>query len=144
MVPLCAKNLFDNSTMDTTGGWKGSKKMVKEDDAGKENRHLLVTAKKRDAVSFSQEVDTKGVFSLTVKLRYRTKDYVGRGFEFRGIRLGGGSTYFDRTFTADGQWHEMTLNFTQVQGSKKINFSFIVLQGEGEVCFDDITVEADK
>ena len=38
----------------------------------------------------------------------------------------------------------MVWAYTQVQGSKKIDFQFSVLEGTGDVCFDDIVVEASK
>ena len=157
--PLCAENLFDNSTMDTTGGWKGSKKFVKEGDdlsvpkspakdeaaaKDKANRCLLLTAKLRGQVSFNQEVATKGVTDLTLKLRYRTKNYVGRGFMLRAKRADGGFTYTDRPLEVDGKWHEMTWDFGQVQGSNKIDFVFQALEGTGDIYFDDITVEVSK
>jgi len=43
-LPLSAENLFNNSTMDTAGGWKGSKRMVKETEGSQENRLLQITA----------------------------------------------------------------------------------------------------
>lgn len=159
MSPLCAENLFDNSTMDTTGGWKGDKKFVKEGDdekapkkpakeeaADKEkpNRVLQLTAKLKDQVSFNQEVPTKGLTDLLVKFRYRSKDYIGRGLMLRGKRASGDSTFTDRPLVADGEWHEMTWDFSQVDGSNKIDFVFMVLEGTGDVFFDDITVEAPK
>jgi hypothetical protein len=159
MGPLCAENLFVNSTMDTTGGWKGSKKFVKEgDDAkaakkpakdeaadkDKANRCLVLTAKLREEVSFNQEVATKGLTSLTLKLRYRTKDYIGRGFVLRGTRADESSTFTNRTLVGDGEWHEMTWDFTQVNGSNKIDISFTALEGTGDIYFDDITIEPAK
>ena len=149
MLPLCAENLFENSNMDTAGGWKGDRKILKDDKPSEEkdaksNRLLVVTAKLRGPVSFSQEVVTKDIPDLVVKFRYRTKDYVGRGYEILGRRQGGGSTFVDKKFIADGQWHGVVWAYTQVQGSKKIDFQFSVLEGTGDVCFDDIVVEASK
>ena len=159
LTPLFAENLFDNSTMDTTGGWKGTKKFVneeadgkgpqkpaKEDPEGKDklNRCLLVTAKARDQVSFNQEADTKDMTDLTLKFRYRTKDYIGRGINIRGTRQNRSATFKGRVLIADGQWHEITWEFTRVQGSHKIDFTITVLEGTGDVYFDDITVEALK
>lgn len=159
LCPLCAENLFDNSTMDSTGGWKGDKKFVKEGAAGKTpkkpakeeadnkemlNRVLQLTAKLRGQVSFSQEVPTKGLTDLLVKFRYRTKDYIGRGLMLRGLRPNGGSTYTSRPLVSDGEWHEMTWEFDQVDGSNKIEFVFMALEGTGDIYFDDITVEAPK
>ncbi len=159
MGPLAAENLFANTTMDTTGGWKGDKKFVNEGDDNKAakkpakdeaadkdkaNRCLLLTAKLREQVSFSQEVATKGVTDLVLKFRYRTKDYVGRGFMLRGKRTDGGSTFTDRTLVKDGEWHEMTWDFSQVQGSNKVDFVFMALEGTGDIYLDDITVEPAK
>lgn len=159
LSPLCAENLFDNSTMDTTGGWRGDKKFVKEgdDEKGakkaakaepdgqeKPNRCLLLSAKPRVQVSFNQEVVTKGLTDLTLKFRYRTKDYIGRGFVVRGKRANRDSTFTDRTLVKDGEWHEMSWDYTQVDGSNKIDFIFTVLEGTGDIYLDDITVEATK
>jgi len=152
MVPLSAENLFDNSKMDTAGGWKGTKKFVKEESPAaedqntneaevKENRVLVVSAKKRDWVEFSQEVASKGIKDLVLKFRYRTNDYAGRGLELRGYRQDRSSTFKNYTLVADGQWHEIEWKFTQVGNSNKIDFSFFILEGEGDVSFDDITVE---
>ncbi|MES2922975.1 MAG: hypothetical protein V4819_15575 [Verrucomicrobiota bacterium] len=159
MSPLCAENLFVNSTMDTAGGWKGDKKFVKDGDddkaakkpakegtadKDKSNRCLMLTAKMRDKVSFNQEVVTKGLTALTVKFRYRTKDYIGRGFVLRGTRADQSSTFYDRTLVRDGEWHEMTWDFNQVDGSNKIDFSFTALEGTGDIYFDDIIIEPTK
>ncbi len=154
VAPLCAQNLFSNGTMDTAGGWKGDGKMVKDEPAkgeavaepGKEpaNRFLLLSAKKNGPVSFRQEIDTKGLITVNLKFRYKTKDYKGPGLEIRGKRMDGGSTFTNRDLEVDGEWHEMSWTFTQVAGSKKIDFSVIVVQGEGEVAFDDVTAEAGK
>lgn len=130
--------------MDSAGGWKGSKKMVEEPENGKPNRYLKLSAKKSDPVTFSQEVDTKGLFGVTLKFRYRTNDYHGLGLELRGIRTNNGFTYTNRELVADGKWHEISWNFNQVTGSKKINFSINLLQGEGDVYFDDFSAEAAK
>jgi hypothetical protein len=157
-APLCAQNLFDNGTMDTAGGWKGDGKMVKDEPSKGEteketekgtdkqppNRFLLLSAKKNGPVAFRQEIDTKGLISVVVKFRYKTKDYKGPGIEIRGKRMDGGSTYTNRNLEVDGEWHDMSWNFTQVGGSKKIDFSIILIQGEGEVAFDDVTAEAAK
>lgn len=136
--------------MDTAGGWKGDGKMVKEEpvkgEPAKEavNRFLLLSAKKNGPVSFRQEVDTKGLIAVNLKFRYKSTDYKGPGLEIRGKRMDGGSTYTNRDLVVDGEWHEMSWNFTQVAGSKKIDFSVILVQGEGEVAFDDVTAEAAK
>ncbi len=153
-APLCAQNLFDNGTMDTAGGWKGDGKMVKDEPAKGEpakeadkqpaNRFLLLSAKKNGPVAFRQEIDTKGLISVIVKFRYKSKDYKGPGLELRGRRMDGGSTYTNRDIEVDGEWHDMSWTFTQVGGSKKIDFSVILIQGEGEVAFDDVTAEAQK
>jgi hypothetical protein len=150
--PLSAENLFSNGNMNTAGGWKGDGKMVKDEPAkgeaavqdakDLENRYLLLSAKKNGPVSFRQEVDTKGLVSVNLKFRYKTKDYKGPGLELRGKRMDGGSTFTNRELKADGEWHEMSWTFTQVAGSRKIDFSVILIQGEGEVAFDDVTAEA--
>ncbi|NQX00025.1 hypothetical protein HQ447_05140 [bacterium] len=144
-APLAAENLFSNGTMDTAGGWKGDGKMIK-DEVVKDppNRFLQLSAKKSGPVSFHQEVDTKGIFSVALKFRYMTKDYKGPGLEMRGIRMDRSSTFTNRVLKADGEWHEMTWVFTQVGGGKKVDFSFILLQGEGDVLFDDVSAEASK
>jgi hypothetical protein len=139
--PLAAENLFSNGGMDTAGGWKGNRKIEEEKVGDKPNRFMQISAKKKDTVSFHQEVDTKGMLSLELKFRYRTKDYKGRGLELRGQRAGGGFTFTNYKVVADGEWHEIHWSFNQVQGSRNMDFHFIVLEGEGDVCFDDISAE---
>lgn len=148
LVSVHAENLFSNGAMDSAGGWKGTKKMVEEpkDEKSleKPNRCLMLTAKKSDPVSFNQEADTKGLFGVNLRFRYRTKDYQGLGLELRGVRQDGSFTYTNRPLEADGQWHEVSWAFNQVVGSKKIDFTFRLLQGMGDVYFDDISAEAAK
>jgi hypothetical protein len=153
VVPLSAENLFSNADMNTAGGWKGSKKIVDEEkekeasgitDKSKPNRYLVVTADKKDLETFSQEVETKGVITLNLKFRYKTKDYVGRGLEIRGTRASRDSTFTERKLIADGEWHEMTWEYTQVNGSRIVDFQFSLLQGNGQVCFDDFQVEPNR
>ena len=138
---LSAENLFDNSTMDTAGGWKGSRKFVVEE---KDNRVLSVEAKKRGPVSFSQKVPLRGLTDLVLKFRYRTANYNGRGFELKGTRPDDTWTFVNRAVETDGQWHEMEWTYTQVKGSNSIDFEISVLEGEGEIFFDDVTVESAK
>jgi hypothetical protein len=146
--PLCAENLFSNGNMNTAGGWKGDGKIVKDEPAKegatKEvgNRFLMLSAKKNGPVSFRQEVDTKDLISVNLKVRYKTKDYKGPGLEIRGKRMDGDFTFQNWDLKADGEWHEISWAFTQVAGSKKIVFSVILIQGEGEVSFDDVSAEA--
>jgi hypothetical protein len=154
VAPLFGQNLFKNGTMDTAGAWKGDGKMMKDEAAKGEpakegdkeppNRFLLLSAKKNGPVAFKQEIDTKGLVGVNVKFRYKTKDYKGPGLEIWGKRASGSSTYTNRKLVADGEWHEMSWDFTQVGGSREIDFSFILVQGEGEVEFDDVTAEASK
>ncbi len=154
VVSLSADNLFDNGTMDTAGGWKGSRKIIKDEEAAahpappaangksvkqEEPRVLLVSAKKRDIVSFSQEIETRGLTDIIITFRYRTKDYIGRGLELRGVRRDRNSTYTNRPVVADGRWHEVEWHYNQVFGSSEIDFIFAVLEGKGDICFDDIT-----
>jgi hypothetical protein len=117
---------------------------VKEGDKEAANRYLLLSAKKNGPVSFKQEVDTKGLLNVNLKFRYKTKDYKGPGIEIRGKRMNGGFTFNNWKLVPDGEWHEITWDFTQVGGSKEVDFSIILVQGEGEVAFDDVSAEAGK
>jgi len=139
LVPtLCsADNLFKNANMDSTGGWTGDKKFVTED----KNRYLALEANKNKTVSFSQVVTTRDAKDLIIKLRYRTKDYAGRGFIVRGTRGDGGSTYNSHNLVADGQWHDITWDFSSVRGSNKLDISFELMDGTGTVFFDDASAD---
>lgn len=134
-----AENLFTNSSMDTTGGWQGDRRFETVDG----NKVASLEAKKNRTVSFSQDVSTRDVSDLVLKLRYRTADYAGRGLQLRGRRQArGGSTLTTRPLKADGQWHEMTWNFTEVRDANRVTFTIELLEGTGKVLFDDVTVEA--
>lgn len=153
-TPLSAQNLFKNGTMDTAGGWKGDGKMMKDDavedesvkqgDKEPPNRFLLLGAKKNGPVAFKQEIDTRGFIGVALKFCYKTKDYKGPGLEIRGKRMDGSFTFTNKDLVADGEWHQMSWVYTQVGGSKEIDFSFILVQGEGEVAFDNVSAEATK
>jgi len=132
-----AENLFSNSTMETTSTWKGDRKYDTEGD----NRVLKLEANSRKPVSFYQEVKTRDIKDLEFKFRYKSENYKGRGFQTRGERDDGSSTYRDRTLIADGEWHVVTWSFSQINDSREIQFSIILMEGEGEVFFDDVTVE---
>lgn len=135
---LCfADNLFKNGGMDTSSGWKGDRKFVPLDDS----RVILLKADKRKPTSFYQSVDTKDIKDLTVKYRYKSFNYKGRGMQIRGTRGDGGSTFNTFDVEADGKWHEKTWRFSEVRDHRQIKFSFILLEGEGEVFFDDISVD---
>jgi hypothetical protein len=151
VAPTSAKNLFSNGTMDTAGGWKGTKRIIEEpkkteggiglDETAKPNRYLVLSAHMKDLETFSQEVDSKDTMVLRLSFRYMTKDYVGRGLELRGVRTDGGSTYTSKAIVADGKWHVVTWEFDQVSKSRKIDFKFSLWQGKGDVFFDDFVVE---
>jgi hypothetical protein len=134
-----AENLFTNSSMDTTGGWHGDRRFETVED----NKVATLEAKKNRTVSFSQDVDARNANDLILKFRYRTSDYVGRGLQLRGTRQGrGGSTLTTRPLKADGQWHDMSWNFSEVRDANRITFMLELLEGTGKVWFDDVTVEA--
>jgi hypothetical protein len=151
VVPMSAKNLFSNGTMDTAGGWKGSKKIEQEakkteaglglDEKAKPNRYLAVSGNMKELQTFSQDVDSKGVITLNLKFRYKSKDYIGRGLEIRGVRQSRDFTYISMPLISDGEWHEISWEYDQVSGSRKIDFQFSLLQGKGDVFFDDFVVE---
>ncbi len=132
-----AESLFTNSNMDTTGGWRGDRRFEKVED----NAVVSMEAKKNKTVSFSQDVNTAKTPDLVIKLRYQTSDYAGRGLQLRALRNDGSSTFHNRPLVADGKWHDMTWNFSEVRGSNRITFSVELLEGTGKVLFDDVTVE---
>lgn len=139
VVPgLCAaENLFTNSTMDTTGAWRGDRRFDKVEG----NAVISLEAKKDKSVSFSQDANTAKARDLVLKLRYQTSDYAGRGLEFRGLRTDDSSTFHKRQLVADGKWHDLSWTFSEVRGSSRIIFSIELLEGAGKVLFDDVTVE---
>lgn len=134
-----AENLFENSSMDTTSTWKGDRD-YEEEEGG--NRVLVLEASPRKEVNFSQDVDTRDLTDLVLKFRYKSENYEGRGYELRGIREGGGSTFRARKLIADGKWHDVKWDFSSIRDSHEIIFKISLLEGEGEVYFDDVTVEA--
>lgn len=142
LVPgLCfAENLFKNGDMDTSSGWKGSRKFVKLDTS----RVIVLKANKRKSVSFNQSIECRDIKDLVMKYRYKSFNYKGRGMQLRGIRGDGSSTFSTRKLKADGKWHEGSWKFTEIKGSRSMDFSITLLEGEGEVYFDDISIEGEK
>ena len=135
---LClAENLFTNSSMDTTGSWRGDRRF--ENVEG--NAVLSLEAKKNKPVYFSQDVNTRKATDVVLKFRYQTSDYSGRGLQVRGLRQDDSSTFNNRQLKADGKWHDMTWNFTEIRGSQRMTFSVELLEGTGKVLFDDVTLE---
>ncbi len=132
-----AENLFKNGDMATSSGWKGDRKFVPLDG----NRVLILKANKRKETSFNQAVDSRDVKDFTVKFRYKSFNYKGRGMKIRGTRGNGAFTYQTYNLQSDGKWHEISWRFSEVRDSRRIDFSFLLLEGEGEVFFDDLTVE---
>ena len=135
---LCfAENLFKNGGMDTSSGWKGDRKYVPLDGS----RVIMVKANKRKAVSFGQTVGSRDVTDFYLTYRYKSFNYKGRGFKLSGTRDNGSSTFNTYDLKADGKWHKMKKKFTEVEGSRNIKFTFTILEGKGEVFFDDIYVD---
>jgi hypothetical protein len=139
LIPtLCfGENLFRNSSMDTGSTWAGDRKFETVDG----NRVMSLEARKNKTVISYQDVDTRDVTDLVLKFRYRISDYNGRGFQIRGRRTAGGSTFRNMTLQTDGAWHEYTWNFTELRGSGQIRFSFELLEGSGSILLDDVTLE---
>ena len=140
LVPgLClAENLLTNSSMDTTGAWRGDRRF----ESVEGNAVISLEAKKNKPVSFSQDVTTRKITDVVLKFRYQTSDYAGRGLQLRATRQDDSSTHNNRQLKADGKWHEMTWNFSEIRGSQRLTFSIELLEGTGKVLFDDVTVEA--
>ncbi|HRQ90909.1 MAG TPA: hypothetical protein PLA50_19120 [Bacteroidia bacterium] len=139
LAPACclADNLVKDGSMDSPAGWSGDRKFETVDD----NRVMLLEAKKNRIMEVSTEVSTRNVKDLVVTFRYRSSDYVGRGFQLRGTRPGGGFTYNTFDLKVDGEWHERTWRFSEIRDSKSINFSFSLLEGTGTVMIDDVVIK---
>lgn len=143
LVFLCpglalAENLFKNSAMDTTLAWKGERGYETVDG----NRVCVLTAKKNKAVELSQSVAAKGLKDVSLKFRYQTADYAGRGLTLRIKRNNGGSTYRTIQLQSDGAWHDYTWDITEVRGSNQVEISLELLDGSGKVFFDDVTLDS--
>lgn len=140
-LPLClfAENLAKDSTMDTSTGWSGDRKFEEIED----NRVLVLEAEKKKIVSVHQDIKTRDLSDLYVTLRYRSDDYEGRGFQLRGKRQNGSSTYRTHTLIADGKWHEIKWRFSELRGSNELRLSLDLLEGEGTVLIDDVVVETE-
>lgn len=139
-TPSIAENLFDNSSMDSSSSWRGDRDYEAE-PGNEENRVIVLEANERRAVSFYQDVNTTRIKDLIFKFRYKSDNYKGRGYQTRGIRTDRSSTFRNRTVEADGEWHEVEWRFSEIRGSRRIRFEIELLEGEGEVLFDDVTVE---
>ncbi|MDR1145561.1 MAG: hypothetical protein LBK71_05430 [Verrucomicrobiales bacterium] len=133
--PAMAGNLFRNGDMSNgTMGWQGDRTFATDDD----NRVLVVKAKKNSEQAFSQSIKTDKLKDVIFKFRYKTADYKGRGLELRVRRNDNSYTYRDQDLTADGKWHDMTWNFSQVRDHANVVFVITVKEGQGTVLFDDI------
>lgn len=128
------ENLFRNSDMDSTAAWKGDKGFHTLNG----NKVLEIKANPNREVSFNQVADTRKVKDIQLTLRYITSDYQGRGFQIKGVRADATWTFYDFELIADGQWHEIPLKFSEVNGSRQVDFKFVVKDGTGTVYFDDI------
>jgi hypothetical protein len=135
-----AENLAKDSTMDTTTGWSGDRKFETVED----NRVLVLEAEKKKTVVISQEIKTRDISDLYITLRYRTKDYKGRGLQFRGKRQDGSSTFRTHELKADGTWHELKWRFSEIRGTNELRFSIELLQGQGTVLIDDVVVDTES
>lgn len=137
---LFAENLFDNSTMDSAGGWKGTRKFI--DDAG--NRVISVEGNRNRIVGFTQDVATRGMKELVLSFRYKTSDYKGGWLEVRGKNQSAGGSYYQMYLKADGQWQKQSYKFHDFGKNNQTTFSITLKKGEGTVFFDDVTLEATK
>lgn len=132
---LCfAQNAFQNSSMDNASGWSGDRKFVTVDD----NRVISLEAKKNKTLRFYQGADTSDTKDVVLKFRYQTTDYQGRGLQLRGKRPDGSSTFRNIELKTDGQWNEYAWDFSEVNGSRRMEFSLELLEGSGTVLIDDV------
>lgn len=135
-----AENLFSNSDMSTTGAWRGSRSFTTLDG----EKVLVMKASPRRIESFSQGAATRGMKDVVVSFRYMSPDYSGRGFQLRGHRPDGSSTFRSFNLTSDGQWHNLSWRFSEIRNCNKIDFTFDVLEGDGTIYFDDVKVTEAK
>lgn len=133
---LFAENLFQNGDMEKSIGWKGDKSYTKLGDV----TVLELKASPRKIVSFFQDAKTRDLKDVEVAFKYMTKDYKGRGLQLRGERPGGGGTFRNETLVTDGAWHEVKWRFSEIRDNRSILFHFNLLEGEGTVYFDDVTL----
>ncbi len=131
-----ADNLFSNSDMATTGAWRGSRTFTELED----EKVIVVKANPRRGEAFTQDAVTRGVKDVIIKFRYLTEDYEGRGLQLRGTRPDGSSTYRNISVVSDGKWQTASWDFSEIQNANKITFSFSILEGNGSIYFDDVTL----
>ncbi|MDR0533251.1 MAG: hypothetical protein LBH01_04785 [Verrucomicrobiales bacterium] len=135
--PAMEGNLFKNGDMNNgTIGWQGDRRFVDDGD----NRVMEVKAKKSGPRVFSQEISTEKATGLTVKFKYKTADYKGKGLRIE-VKWTSGNTqytrYGDVELKADGAWQEAGNKITDINASK-VSVVFTLSEGEGTVYFDDI------
>lgn len=138
-MSLCAENLAKDSSMDTSTGWSGDRKFEEIE----KNRVLVLEAEKKKIVVVHQDLKTRDIPDLYIKLRYRSKDYKGRGLQFRGKRQNGSYTYRLNQIIADGRWNELKWRFSELRGTNELRLSLELLEGEGTVLIDDVVVETE-
>lgn len=139
---LHAENMLKNGDFQGgTTGWKGDRKVL-EEAAGSKNKIARVEAGRKPQ-SFSQTIDIKKEKTLVLTFRVRkSADYAGLGYSVRFKRRDNSYTFFERVVDEEDGWQEVTIRFLDLQDSRKIELSVVVLPGEkGYLEFDDFAVE---
>lgn len=125
--------------------WRGDRKIVVEE--GKPENHVAeVVSTKRQARSFQQDIDTRGMKDITLKFRMKpSADYAGRGVQLRFVRHGGGFTFNNMDLKGGEDWKDHTWKFSEINNEPKLTFIVEVEDGDaGSVFFDDFSIVEDK
>jgi hypothetical protein len=122
-------------------GWKGEGKVTEDD---KENKYIEIRVDAKDILDFYQEdLDVKNVKDLVLTFRYKTSaDYSGRGFQLEFVRPTGGFTYRTVSIQSTPEWKSYTWNFARTKDSDELTLRIKILEGDGEIMFDDFSVTA--
>ena len=120
--------------------WSGDRRVIDDPD-DPSNKILEMALKRNQKSSFYQLIDTAGV-SFIISFRVKPSDgYKGDGIiTLRCTRAD--RSFVWQNFNIRGKsWQTISWPFTEINGSRKVNFSIETERGEGKLLFDDFSIK---
>jgi len=122
-----------------TSGWKGDRKVI---EYSADNKVCRIEVDDEIQAFYQADIDVEDLKDVVLTFKYQiSSDYSGRGLTMQFVRPDGSWTYRTINLENPGKWQTYKWHFGEIRGAEEITLKLEILEGEGTVMFDDISVQ---